>query len=127
MAVEIPKRLAYKGMMLEGVPNFAMAVGYTNASWTLKAELTCDYVCRVLNHMRKVGQREVMPVNNDPTVTSAPLLSLNSGYVNRAMDRFPKQGSKHPWQVHQSYVKDYRAIKRSGVTDDALVFSNPQP
>ncbi len=124
-AVEIPKRLAYKGMMLEGVPNFAMAVGYTNASWTLKAELTCDYICRVLNHMRKVGLREVTPVNNDPGVTPAPLLSLNSGYVNRAMDRFPKQGSKHPWQVHQSYLKDYRAIKRSGVTDDALVFSNP--
>jgi hypothetical protein len=113
--------------MLEGVPNFAMAVGYTNASWTLKCDLTCAYVCRLLNHMKDTGLRQCMPVNDDPTITARPLLSLTSGYVQRAADRFPKQGSRFPWQVHQSYLRDYRALKMSGVEDPAMVFSNPVP
>ena len=97
--------------MLEGVPNLALAIGYTNASWTLKCDLTCDYVCRLLNHMRDTGQRQCTPVNHDASVTAAPLLGLTSGYVQRSADRFPKQGSKFPWQVHQSYLRDYRALK----------------
>ena len=125
--VDLPSKLTYKGMMLEGVPNFALAVGYTNASWTLKCDLTCDYVTRLLNHLRATGMRQATPVNSDPTVEAAPLLGLTSGYVMRAADRFPKQGSKFPWQVHQSYLRDYRALKMSGVEDDAMVFSNPVP
>jgi cation diffusion facilitator CzcD-associated flavoprotein CzcO len=125
--VDIPSKLAYKGMMLEGVPNFAMAVGYTNASWTLKCDLTCQYVARMLNHMHDTGMRQCTPVNNDPSVTPKPLLSLTSGYVQRAADRFPKQGSKFPWQVHQSYLRDYRALRLKGIHDDAMVFSNPAP
>ncbi len=125
--VDLSSRLAYKGMMLEGVPNFAMAVGYTNASWTLKCDLTCGYVTRLLNHLRGSGLRQAMPVNNDPSVTPQPLLGLSSGYITRAADRFPKQGSKFPWQVHQSYLADYRALKRAGLHDDAMVFSNPAP
>ncbi|MGH9085795.1 MAG: FAD-containing monooxygenase EthA, partial [Acidimicrobiales bacterium] len=126
-AVDLPSKLTYKGMMLEGVPNFALAVGYTNASWTLKCDLTCDYVTRLLNHLRATGMRQATAVNSDPTVEAAPLLGLTSGYVMRAADRFPKQGSKFPWQVHQSYLRDYRALKMSGVEDDAMVFSNPVP
>jgi monooxygenase len=125
--VDLPSKLTYKGMMLEGVPNFALAVGYTNASWTLKCDLTCDYVTRLLNHLRATGMRQATPVNSDPTVEAAPLLGLTSGYVMRAADRFPKQGSKFPWQVHQSYLRDYRSLKMSGVEDDAMVFSNPVP
>jgi cation diffusion facilitator CzcD-associated flavoprotein CzcO len=126
-AVDIAGRMVYKGMMLEGVPNFAIAVGYTNASWTLKCDLTCGYVCRLLNHLRATGARQCMPVNRDASVAAAPLLGLTSGYVLRSADRFPKQGSKMPWQVHQSYLRDYRALKRSSIEDDAMVFSNAAP
>lgn len=125
--VDIGERLAYKGMMLEGVPNLALAIGYTNASWTLKVDLTAGYVTRMLNHMRAVGLRQCTPRNTDPGITHQPLLGLQSGYVQRSADRFPKQGSTHPWQVHQSYYRDYRALKRSHVQDDAMVFSNPRP
>jgi monooxygenase len=123
--IDLPSLLTYKGMMLEGVPNFALAVGYTNASWTLKCDLTCDYVCRLLNHMHETGMRQCTPRNADASVAPAPLLGLTSGYVQRSAHRFPKQGSKFPWRVHQSYLRDYRALKLSGVEDDAMVFSNP--
>ena len=123
-AVDLPTRLIYKGMMIEGVPNFAIAVGYTNASWTLKCDLTCDYVCRLLNHMRAIGAERCAAVNRDPSVEARPLLGLMSGYVMRSAHRFPKQGSKFPWQVHQSYLRDYRALKMSPVEDAAMEFSS---
>jgi monooxygenase len=123
--VDLSTKLTYKGMMLEGVPNLAIAVGYTNASWTLKCDLTCDYVCRLLNYVRASGYQQCMPVNEDATVLTQPLLGLTSGYVLRSADRFPKQGSKFPWQVHQSYLRDYRALKLSDIEDDAMRFSNP--
>jgi cation diffusion facilitator CzcD-associated flavoprotein CzcO len=123
--VDLPSRLTYKGMMLEGVPNFGLAVGYTNASWTLKCELTCDYMARLVHHMHERGFSQCTPVNGDPTVTPEPLLSLSSGYVQRSVHRFPKQGSKFPWQVHQSYLRDYRVLKRGNLADDALVITSP--
>jgi cation diffusion facilitator CzcD-associated flavoprotein CzcO len=125
--VNPPDLLTYKGMMLEGVPNLAVVVGYTNASWTLKAELTCEYTTRILNHLRRSGMRQCAPVNNDHTVTPQPLLGLASGYIERAADRMPAQGSKAPWLVHQSYLSDYRAMKRSEVSDGVLQFTNPAP
>ncbi len=125
--VHLPDRLTYKGTMLEGVPNLAMAIGYTNASWTLKVDLTCDYVCRLLNHMRDTGLRQCTPVNRDAEAAEAPLLGLTSGYVQRSAHKFPKQGSRFPWQVYQSYLKDYRALKRSSIEDGAMVFSNAAP
>ena len=123
--IDLASRLIYKGMMLEGVPNLAVAVGYTNASWTLKCDLTCGYVCRLVNHMRATGMRQAAPVNRDPSVGIRPLLNLTSGYVQRSAHRFPKQGSRFPWQVNQSYLRDYRSLKLRGVVDDAMVFSNP--
>jgi cation diffusion facilitator CzcD-associated flavoprotein CzcO len=125
--VDLPSKLTYKGMMLEDVPNLAIAVGYTNASWTLKCDLTCQYVVRLLNHMHETGDRQCTPVNRDASVERQPLLGLNSGYILRSAHKFPKQGSRFPWQVHQSYLRDYRALKRSGLHDDAMVFSNPTP
>jgi cation diffusion facilitator CzcD-associated flavoprotein CzcO len=125
--VDAAERLTYKGMMIEGVPNLAVAIGYTNASWTLKCDLTCDYVCRLLRHLHDTGLRQCTPVNADPAVQSSPLLGLTSGYVTRAADRMPKQGSRFPWQVHQSYLRDYLATKRKPVVDDAMLFSNPVP
>ena len=122
--LDLPSKLTYKGMMLEDVPNLALAIGYTNASWTLKAELTCQYVCRILNHLRDTGLRQATPRNRDASITVAPLLGLTSGYITRAADRFPQQGSRFPWQVHQSYLRDYRALRMSDVVDEAMEFSN---
>jgi monooxygenase len=110
-------------MMLEGVPNLAMAIGYTNASWTLKADLTSDYVTRLLNRMRDRGQRQCCPVNHESSIASEPLLGLSSGYIQRSADQFPRQGTRFPWQVHQSYLRDYRAMKLNGIDDHVLVFS----
>ena len=126
-AVDVANRLTYKGMMLEGVPNMALAVGYTNASWTLKCDLTCDTVTRLLNHLHETGLRQCTPMNSDAGVTAAPLLGLSSGYIQRSADKFPKQGSRFPWQVKQSYLADYRAMKLKPIVDEAMVFSNPVP
>ena len=124
-AVDPATRLTYKGMMLEGVPNMAIAIGYTNASWTLKCDLTCDYVCRLLNHMHENGLTRCVPSNHDGSVGSGPILGLTSGYIQRSAHLLPKQGSVHPWKVHQSYLRDYRALKMSDIDDDVMEFSGP--
>ena len=125
--VALPETLTYKGMMLSGVPNLAFAVGYTNASWTLKCELTSEYVCRLLNHMDAHGYRICMPRNRDPSVTDEPLIDFSSGYVLRAIDRFPRQGSKAPWRLHQNYARDLVLLRYGAVEDDAMEFSAPEP
>jgi monooxygenase len=124
-AVDPGSRLTYKGMMLEGVPNMAVAIGYTNASWTLKCDLTCDYVCRLLNHMHNRGLTECAPRNTDTSVGSEPILGLTSGYIRRSVHLLPKQGSAYPWRVHQSYLRDYRALKLSEIEDSVMEFSGP--
>ena len=124
-AVRPSDKVTYKGMMLDGVPNFALAFGYTNASWTLKAELTCNYVCRLLNHLHDRGLRQCMPVNREPAGDSQAFLSLSSGYIARRAGDFPRQGRRFPWQVHESYLRDYRAMKLRGIEDHAMEFSNP--
>jgi cation diffusion facilitator CzcD-associated flavoprotein CzcO len=124
--IELPKTMAYKGMMLGGVPNMAFTVGYTNASWTLKADLTSEYVCRVLAHMDAHGHRIALP-ELDPTVEEEPFLDFTSGYVQRALHKFPKQGSKRPWKLDQNYPKDIRTIRHGKIDDGRLVFSTPTP
>ncbi|MFZ0251067.1 MAG: NAD(P)/FAD-dependent oxidoreductase [Acidimicrobiales bacterium] len=121
--VDPATRLTYKGMMIEGVPNLALAIGYTNASWTLKCDLTCDYVCRLLNSMRERGLTRCVPRNRDASAASGPILGLTSGYIQRSAHLLPKQGTKHPWKVHQSYLRDYRALKMSDVDDSVMEFS----
>jgi cation diffusion facilitator CzcD-associated flavoprotein CzcO len=121
--VDLPKTMTYKGMMLSGVPNCAFTVGYTNASWTLKADLTSEYVCRLLAHMDAHGYKKSVPEITDPTVREAPFSDLNSGYVRRALDRLPKQGSKEPWRLRQNYVFDLRSIRRGPLDDGAMQFS----
>ena len=113
--------MAYKGMMLSDVPNLALCFGYTNASWTLKADLTSGYVCRLLRHMDRRGAAIVVP-RRDPSVATAPFLSFTSGYVQRAVDRLPKQGTRKPWQVRQSYLADLLAIRWSRIDDGVLRF-----
>jgi monooxygenase len=125
--VNISEKMAYKGMMLSGVPNCAFTVGYTNASWTLKADLTSEYVCRVLAHMDSHGYRKSVPELSDPSVKEMPLLDFTSGYVLRSLDEFPKQGSKEPWKLRQNYVLDIRTIRRGPIDDGAMRFSSPAP
>ena len=122
--IDASKTLAYKGMMYEGVPNLASAFGYTNASWTLKCDLTCEYVCRVLNHLKATGQRQATPVNTDPSVTFEPWLDFSSGYVQRAMARFPKQGNKTPWKLNQNYAMDLMSLRYAKLDDGVLRFGN---
>lgn len=119
-AVDITQRLTYKGMMLEGVPNLAMAIGYTNASWTLKCDLTCDATARLIDQMRDRSITSVTPDSGGAEVTPEPLLGLSAGYVQRALDRLPLQGSRPPWRVRQSYLADYRAMKLDPVLGEGL-------
>ncbi len=123
--VDVSERMTYKGMMLNGVPNFALTLGYTNASWTLKADLTSEYVCRVLNHMDANGYNQSVAEVNDPAVTPEPVLDFNSGYVLRSLDMLPKQGSKEPWRLRQNYVLDIQSIRRGPIDDGAMQFSRP--
>jgi monooxygenase len=120
--LDLSKALSYKGLMLSGVPNMAFAVGYTNASWTLKCDLTSEYVCRVLNHMDAHGYRICVP-RRDPTITEQPILDLTSGYVLRSLDKFPKQGSRPPWKLHQNYARDILTLRHRALEDGALEFS----
>jgi monooxygenase len=122
--VDPSTRIMYKGMMIEGVPNLALAIGYTNASWTLKCDLTCDYVCRLLNYMRERGLTESVARDRDASPASGPILGLTSGYIQRSAHLLPKQGAKHPWKVHQSYVRDFRTLKMSSIDDAIMEFSD---
>jgi cation diffusion facilitator CzcD-associated flavoprotein CzcO len=123
--VDFSKTFNYKGMMFSDVPNLALAVGYTNASWTLKAELICRYVCRLLKHMEKTGTRQCKPRLRDSTVMQAPFIDLTSGYVQRSIHMFPKQGSKMPWKLHQNYALDLVMLQRGKVEDGVMEFSDP--
>jgi hypothetical protein len=114
----------YRGFMLSDIPNFAMCVGYTNASWTLRADLTSQSVCRVLNHMDRDGHQQVVARLGDKSVPSRPLLDLNSGYVQRSAELLPKQGDRPPWRLRQNYVLDYFSAKFGNVAED-LEFPKP--
>jgi cation diffusion facilitator CzcD-associated flavoprotein CzcO len=123
--VELPERMTYKGMMLDDVPNLAFAVGYTNASWTLKCELTCEHVCRLLNHMDAHGHAVAVP-RRDPAEPEEPLIDFNSGYVLRHIHEFPKQGARPPWRLHQNYARDIVLMRMGPVEDGAMEF-RPAP
>jgi cation diffusion facilitator CzcD-associated flavoprotein CzcO len=122
-AVELPKTMAYKGMMLSDVPNFVFTVGYTNASWTLKADLVSEYTVRLLRHMDAHGYDQFVPTNDDPTVTERPLMDFQAGYVLRSIDSFPKAGSRAPWQLGMSYAHDVVSLRHRPVDDGAMRFS----
>lgn len=121
--VDLSKCFTYKGMMLDRVPNMAFTIGYTNASWTLKADLVAEYVCRLLNHMDAHGYTRCAPVADDPSITEEPLLDFTSGYVLRALDRLPKQGSKEPWKLRQNYPLDLRTLRFGPLEDGVMRFS----
>jgi hypothetical protein len=120
---EIGKSFTYKGMMLDGIPNFAFTIGYTNASWTLKADLTAEFVCRLLNHMEAGRYDRCVPEASDPSLTEEPLLDFTSGYVQRSLDKLPKQGSKEPWKLRQNYPVDLRNLRYGPLEDGVMQFA----
>lgn len=120
--VPVAESLSYKGMMLAGVPNLAMAMGYTNASWTLKAELIARQVCRMLNHMREHGLDVCVAVQDGDAGETRPALDLQSGYIQRAAGLLPRQGTRKPWRIHQNYLLDLFLLKLAPLRDGALRF-----
>ncbi|HEY0639127.1 MAG TPA: NAD(P)/FAD-dependent oxidoreductase [Pseudonocardiaceae bacterium] len=124
--VHLPDTVAYKGMMLSGVPNLAYAVGYTNSSWTLKIGLLCEHFCRLLEHMDAHGHAVCRPEPADPDMPTRPFLDFASGYVRRAVDRLPRQGDAAPWLTSMSYQEDVRLLRHGPVADPCLRFS-PAP
>jgi len=115
----------YKGTMLGNVPNFAFCMGYTNASWTLRADLASLFVCRLLNHMHRHGYRTCKPVCDPTSFEARPLVDLTSGYVRRAAANLPKQAAKRPWLIRQNYILDLLTMKLSRMEDGILNFAPP--
>ena len=116
------ERLTYKGMMLSGVPNFAISFGYVNASWTLRADLTCEYVCRLINLMDKKGVKCCEPIDDKSAYGDDQLIDFTSGYFERGLNQMPKQGNKSPWKNYQNYLKDIFAIRLFSIKDSNLNF-----
>ena len=121
--IDFAKTMNYKGMMYSDVPNLASAFGYTNASWTLKCDLTCEYVCRLLNYMDRHGYKQCVPHNVDPSVEPLPVLDFSSGYVQRALATLPKQGSKQPWRLYQNYALDIVTLRWGKIDDGVMKYS----
>jgi len=124
--VNFNRTMSYKGMMYSDVPNMASCFGYTNASWTLKCDLTCEYVCRMLNHMDKTGA-EIATPKGDPSVQELPWLDFSSGYVQRALDVLPKQGASKPWKLYQNYALDMLTLRFGKVDDGTMKFEKAHP
>ena len=122
--VELPETVGYKGIMFSGVPNLAVTLGYTNASWTLKADLTAQYVCRLLNYMDEHGYNRCVAPTPGPAVARVPMIDLTAGYVLRSIESFPKQGDRSPWRLYQNYPRDVLLLRRGAIEDGALEFSN---
>jgi monooxygenase len=119
--LRVAESMVYKGSMISGVPNFAFASGYTNASWTLKVDLTSTYVCRMISYLDTHHYREVR-ARRDPDVGEIPLLDFNSGYVTRALPELPRQGNRLPWRLYQNYALDRAMLGGGQVADQALEF-----
>jgi cation diffusion facilitator CzcD-associated flavoprotein CzcO len=124
--VETGELMNYRGAMFSDVPNFAVTFGYTNASWTLKADLTAEFVCRILNRMDALGARQCTPRRRDPDLREEPFVDFSSGYIQRAVARMPKQGTKHPWRLYQNYIRDIFTLRYGSIDDPCLEFSSPR-
>jgi hypothetical protein len=117
--------MSYRSVMLEDLPNLAFTFGYTNASWTLKADITSEWICRVLKHMDRIGARRVVPVNHDPSIVRSAYLDFTSGYIQRSLHKFPKMGNRAPWKLKQLYPYDLMMLRYSRLEDGVLEFSRP--
>lgn len=124
--VSLNDGMAYKGAMFENVPNAAMVFGYTNSSWTLKADIISEYVCRLLKHMDKVGASKCVPINKDDQIDTSPFVDMDSGYLKRAMHKMPKQGNKAPWRIYMNYALDLPVLRFGKIDDQVMEFSSPE-
>jgi cation diffusion facilitator CzcD-associated flavoprotein CzcO len=122
--VDPTDRVVYKAAMLSGVPNFAFAFGYTNSSWTLKVGLLCEHFCRLLSHMDTHDYDIARPKIGDDAMQTQPMLDLSAGYVQRALDRLPKQGVGDPWRVQMNYYHDIEQLREGSITDPHLHFAS---
>jgi cation diffusion facilitator CzcD-associated flavoprotein CzcO len=120
------KSMGYRGIMLRDLPNAAVVLGYTNASWTLKADLSSEYFCRLIQHMDAIGMRQCTPRDSRREVKDAPFLDLASGYIKRAADKIPSQGDRAPWKLYQNYLLDLALLRYGKIEDGYLVFTSPQ-
>lgn len=123
---DLAQTMNYKGIMFQDLPNLAMVFGYTNASWTLKADISCEYVCRLLKQMDKKGMRQCTPRVRDTGVAPTPFVEMSSGYIQRALNRMPKQGNKSPWKLYQNYAMDLAMLRYSAIEDGSMELSNPR-
>jgi cation diffusion facilitator CzcD-associated flavoprotein CzcO len=112
----------YRGVLIENLPNLGMIFGYTNASWTLKSDLTSEYICRVLNYMEKTDTQQCVPVDEE-NMDDIPFIDMSSGYIKRALDKVPKQGQKSPWRLHQNYLRDMAMLRLGSVNDGVIKFT----
>jgi len=124
-AIEMNKHISYKGLMFSDIPNFSNTLGYTNASWTLKADLIAEYVCRLLKHMDKTGTRIAVAERNDPNVKPTQLLDMTSGYVARAEAYLPKGADRAPWKLYQNYAMDMDQLRNGQLEDGVMAFRKP--
>lgn len=119
----LSQSVTYRGLMLSDLPNSLFFAGYTNASWTLKSDLTSEYASRLMHFLEKNKYRSFVPVVKDNSIKRIPLLNLNSGYIHRSEHEFPKQGSKVPWRLYQNWFLDYYTLRIKSVKDNNLKFS----
>jgi cation diffusion facilitator CzcD-associated flavoprotein CzcO len=120
--VDLPSTTAYKALMLSDVPNLAFALGYTNASWTLKIDLTYSFVWRLLDYMDERGLSWCVPRLRDPSVRPRPFMDFQAGYVLRSIQDFPRSGSKPPWRLRMSYLADLFTLSRGSIDDGTMEF-----
>ena len=123
-AKDLSRTINYKGMMYSGIPNMASSFGYTNASWTLKVDLSCDYVCRLVRRMERKG-KPIAVARPDPAMQPAPFLDFSSGYVRRALDILPNQGAARPWRLYQNYLLDLFTLRFGRIEDGVLTLARP--
>jgi monooxygenase len=124
--ITLSRAMTYKGMMYNDVPNLASSFGYTNASWTLKSDLTAEYVCRLLKHMDAGRYVRCTPRKQDDSIAEQPAIDFSSGYIQRARDVLPKQGSKRPWKLHQNYALDMLEFRFASVDDGTMEFKRAE-
>ncbi len=122
--VHFPDLFNYETMMFEGLPNLASIFGYVNASWTLRADLIAEFVCRLVNHMDATGTKTVTPIAPDGMASQPWITIFNPGYINRVIDQMPKQGDREPWLNLQNYARDRKVLPTKGLESDGLVFAN---
>jgi monooxygenase len=121
-AIEMNQHISYKGLMFSDIPNFSNTLGYTNASWTLKADLIAEYVCRLIQHMDKTGTRIAVPERKDPNIKTGPLLEMSSNYVTRAEAYMPKGADRAPWKLYQNYALDMEQLRNGKLEDGVMAF-----